>query len=179
MQNKNNNSPNGFPIIKEILLSVAKYAPNKGETTTQELPLLSVEKFIPRTDYYSYTPSTDEQCIVFSLENGIFVDEDCVEMLKKLIKANVPSSNKPDFPIYISKFEATYTRQATNNEIYIDCQPTGSSEEEVDVSNRKSTNSSTFSTKEYLTTLYMIAGFIAIIVILFGIHFAINQIAKS
>jgi hypothetical protein len=154
--------------LTNILTSVAR-----AGNAAIEIPDISLNDFVPQKEYYSFKRD-DIQWIVFSRENGIYLDDENAELLKSLLidtGGSLPSGPE----VFLS------TRKAingtgdipSNDEIYIDCQPTGSSEDEIDVTNTKK---STFDFTDMIinsqATIFILV-FIAVIIVIFIIHSAI------
>jgi len=124
----NGTSNNASNIIGKIVQAVSNGAPSQGGSVSQGIEDFTLNDFIPMKEFYNYsTPTTD--FIAFGSQNAIYISSSNLASLKKVIKpvdgVVVPSGPSlflnPDGP----------GNGATSDNIYIDCQPTNSSEEEI------------------------------------------------
>lgn len=128
-------------ILSDIIQGVSKKAPSKGESTNSGMKEFSLNEFIPKDKFYSFTDKkTNTDYISFGLSNAIYISDEDLEMLQSIISKTGPAtlSSKPD--MYINNDGPVFGTGVSSDEIYIDCQPTNSSEQEVAVSYNKSIN---------------------------------------
>jgi hypothetical protein len=158
--------------ITSLLTSIAKSGNEPVEVRD-----IVLNDFIPQKEYYVFT--NVEKNIVFSRENGIYMDDENLKLLEALIPnpLKLYSTNGPQ--VFLSTRIATRGSGSTSDEIYIDCQPTGSSEDEIEVANsKKSTFDLTDMVINSKASLFFII-FIAIISIVVAVRFAIVHIYGS
>ena len=124
----------------ELIKALIKAAPAINESTSISLQDFNVNFLIPKSRYYTYAgplpygpcePTKIFQYVVFHPRYGSIVLED--ETIKTLTKT-IRSSNiatKRGESVSVNVKGTTANGFAGEGQIYIDCQPTGQSEEEV------------------------------------------------
>lgn len=164
-------------VLTEIIQGVANNAPAINETTNLNLSNFNLDKIVPAKPFFSYTGTQGltGQVIVFSKINAIPLNEKLLTNLTKIIKP---------YPITINggnlffNSEGPNNVQLNNDGIYISCQPTGSSEEETDVtSNKNPTNYNLYSITKDPNIILIFQIFVAcilFIVLFFLLNFAYN-----
>jgi hypothetical protein len=128
-----------------ILGEVSQTAPAQGQRTIFNNATFSLNKFIPRTPYFSYTGSNilarmpgsqrgsaytaDIDYIVFHVDNAINMTTQALNILKRVAPlsntlniSSISESQNPGGVFYNPNGPISDTGP---NEIYIDCQPTG------------------------------------------------------
>jgi len=126
----NGTSGNASNKISEIIDAVAKGAPSQGNSTNQGITDFTLNEFIPLKEFYSYE-TQNAYFVVFGIQNAIYISQKSLASLQKIIKpfGGTPFPSGPK--LFINKkgpIKGNYS--VTSNDIYIDCQPTNSSEEE-------------------------------------------------
>ena len=118
-------------LLTQILMGVANNAPSKGESTNLNISEFTLNKIIPKKPFYSYTGLNDStEWIVFDILYAIPLNNKILTGLTQIIKP---------FPLPTPGKGLFYNSIGPNNislgdkGIYISCNPTGSSEEETDV----------------------------------------------
>lgn len=131
--------------LDKLITPVLKLAPTKGGNAGEiALPFFSFSEFVPIKPFYSYKgimPGTNmeqQDFIVFGKEETIPISKLGYRSLLKIIQKNNYNtlgsvegftSSKRDTKIYFNKEGAKKSIGNGNDEIYIDCQPTGQSGE--------------------------------------------------
>jgi hypothetical protein len=126
------NSSDASNILTEIIESVSNNAPNVNESTNLNISNFNLDIFVPTKPFFSYSGTTGliGQVIVFGINYAIPLNNGTLSTLSKIIKP---------YPITISggnlffNSKGPNSTQVSDNGIYISCQPTGSSEEETQV----------------------------------------------
>lgn len=121
-------------LITEVIQSVANNAPSRGETTNINIAGFTLQKIIPKKPFFSYSQGQNDW-IVYGLIDAIPLNNSTITSLQQIIQP---------FPIPIPGGDLFYNSKGPNTGsigegIYISCQPTDSSEEEMDVSYAKNT----------------------------------------
>ena len=128
----NGTSGNASNKISEIIDAVAKGAPSQGGSTNQGISDFTLNEFIPLKEFYSYE-TQNSYFVAFGIQNAIYISQKNLTSLQKVIKpfGGVPFPSGPK--LFINKKGPVKGNYSTNNnnDIYIDCQPTNSSEEET------------------------------------------------
>lgn len=101
----------------------------------------TLEFVIPRGPFFSYTDTTENvNYIVYGMTYAIFVEPNIIQQLQNVVVPfynnptyNTDGSNNP-FPLFLNQTGATNLLTTNlSDEIYIDCQPTGSSNEQTNI----------------------------------------------
>jgi hypothetical protein len=169
-------------LLTEIIQGVSNGAPAKGEKTNLNISGFTLNKIVPKKPFYSYTSSSKNnknEYIVFDILDAITLNNKTLSSLKKIIKP---------FPIPTPGYNLFYNQKGPNQTtaggdgIYISCQPTGSSEEEINVEYTKEQSSydlfsfNSDSTKIFLQVLF---SSIIFLIVFGGIGFAYSKITGN
>lgn len=128
--------------ITEIIKLVSINAPSNGESTNLNLNNFTLQNIIPKKPYFAYT-NENTDWIVFGSFDAIPLSSDTITTLQKIIQ-----------PYYLPTpgSELFYNQQGPNkglslgDGIYISCKPTGSSEENTEITyDKNSTTAINFS----------------------------------
>jgi len=166
-------------LLTQIINAVAANAPAQGESTNINISNFNLNSFIvPKTPFYSYTQDS-VSWIVFGKEKALTLSQSTLDTLGKIIKPTLPGQIPPGPEVFYNSSGAI---KGFNNsdQIYIDCQPVSSSEEEVDVVTSKPPIS--FDLLNNSTAVFIIQ-IIAIIILflglLFGIYYGLKYVTNS
>lgn len=118
-------------LLDNIVNLIGKNANSTGQSTNINITGFNLNKFIPNSPYIIYQGTQPDQCaivdyIVFRKQNAIKISSNTLKIINNIIKQH-DYTTKPD---PIGKF--FYNRNgpsrgtATNEDIYIECNPTGS-----------------------------------------------------
>jgi len=137
--NINSSYTNVTTITKDI--NDIYYQANNELYQAQPLPITdyTLEFIIPTSPFFSYTDiNENSNYIVYGMTNAIFVEQSIIQELSGIIMPIFKNSTYNDidniFPLFLNQTGAT--NLLTNNlsdEIYIDCQPTGSSNQQTNI----------------------------------------------
>jgi len=171
------NSSDASTILSNIIQNVSNNAPAENETTNLNLSDFNLNTFVPQKSFFSYTGTVGlvGQVIVFGNGNAIPLKSDTLTKLSKIINP---------YPITISGGDVFLNSKGPNNSqmkndgIYISCQPTGSSEEEIDVTTSKNSVkydlNSIVDDPTIFTILQILIFAILFIVLFFIVNYAYN-----
>lgn len=120
----------GTDIITELIEFSSRLVPNNGNTSELKLSNYSLNDIIPKKSYYYYKSADLGDWIVFGKENAIHVTNDTIDVLKRIIRNNRENVICPPNSVLFFNTRGTIISEG-EDEIYIDCQPTGESEEKV------------------------------------------------
>jgi carbonic anhydrase len=130
------NSSDASNVLTGIIESVATNAPRKNESTNINISNFNLNTIVPKKPFYAYngTQGLVGNVIVFGINYAIPLNSNILTKLSKIIKP---------FPITVTGGTLFLNNKGPNNTnvkegIYISCQPTGSSNEEVEVVSNKS-----------------------------------------
>ena len=121
--------------VNKIINEMSKKAPTKGMSTEISLSTFTLNHVVPKEPFYSYSGSHPDNCsskfeyIVFKKENGI----QCSSVFKNLSKMITKSAHKmytPKEGVFLNANGPSYANDL-GDDIYIDCQPTGSDGEVI------------------------------------------------
>jgi len=123
----------GSQIISDIINDVVAQPLKQGEPAMNiKLNDYTLNSIVPITPFFYYTGSNDYNIIVYGLNTGISVDQSVITGLQTIIS---PVSNViyPSVDYFYMNKTGPSNNRNVGDEIYIDCQPTGNSEETTDV----------------------------------------------
>jgi carbonic anhydrase len=121
--------------LSTIINTVASNAPTVDEQTTVTISKFNLNAFIPKKPFFSYTATEPykpcnkgkNEYIVYASEFSIGITNSTLTSLKKIITKNAYGIKPSNGLFYNEKGPGS---KFSSNEIYIDCQPVGQSEEE-------------------------------------------------
>jgi len=175
------NSSDASNVLTEIIKSVSNNAPNKNESTNLNISGFNLDTIVPKKPFFAYTGTQGltGQVIVFGNNYAIPLNQSVLTKLTNIIKP---------YPITISGGSLFFNRKGpndvqfnsanSNSGIYISCQPTGSSKEEIQVTNKK--NSINYNLESLLNDptvvliLQVIIGCIVFILVFLMLNYGYN-----
>jgi len=125
---------NGSSIIQDIVYAASNGAANQGESTQVKINNFTLNNIVPMKPFFSYSFNESNDVIVYGIENAISVNKQTTDNLSKIIVPSGPVSSGPH--LFINS-EGPNNNNVNDGQIYIDCQPTGNSEENIDVEHVK------------------------------------------
>ena len=132
----------GSVLIDSIIKGTATKALSNNETATLNLiKPFTLNDIVPRKTFYSYTgPDTFYNCaqtvdyIVFTpLVSNISLSKQSINILYKIISPSGISAKQPSQSVQLFINENGPSNSNTDDDIYIDCQPVGQSEDNKDI----------------------------------------------
>ena len=147
----NSYSTKATTILQTIISTVSNQAPSAGESTNLVLDDFTLNSIVPMQPFYSYSISNKAQFIVYGLQNSISINEPSMKSLQSMItstdQSTIPNEsiflettnqkNGNPLLLFINSTGPTNGNFTGDGEIYIDCRPTGNSEDTIDVTNVK------------------------------------------
>jgi carbonic anhydrase len=125
-------------LITQIIQDVATNAPSIRDSTKLNIDGFSLQKIVPNKPFYSYTDNGNDEWIVYGILYAIPLNNSTINTLSQIIKPfALPMQSRPLF--YNSS--GPNSGIAIGDGIYIKCNPTGSTSEEVAVEYSKNTPS--------------------------------------
>jgi carbonic anhydrase len=128
---QSNMSNDATSLLTQIISGVSTGAPTNGESTTLSLSNYSLENIVPKKPFYNFTDTANNiEYIAFDKENSIDLSQQTLTTLRSIIS---------NYNITAYGGNLFYNKKGPNSsfsgegDIYISCQPTGNSEENVDV----------------------------------------------
>jgi len=143
------NSSVASQYLSRVIWNVAKTAPDDGEST-RVAHAFGLNDFVPAAPFFSYTGTQPYQpChgenyyVVFEPSVSVLgISDKDLETLGSVIHENAYTVNDAT-PFFYNKAGATQGIGGSGDDIYIDCQPVGASEETTDVISSSSSDSET------------------------------------
>jgi carbonic anhydrase len=126
-------------LLTEIISACSTSVPTKGNSASLNIDGFSLDKIVPSKPFFSYNSSTDNmQWIVYGIVDAIPLNSSTLATLGQIITP---------FPLTMSGESLFYNSTGPNSVsigegIYIKCNPTGSSDEEVSIDYAKNPTSS-------------------------------------
>jgi carbonic anhydrase len=183
-----NSSSASAIFFTNVVSSMSTNAPSEGDSTTIKMNY-NLNLLVPKKPFYSYTGNEPYQpCsgkvnyIVYDGSDGyIDIQEKVYNNLIKIVKENYYTVKEGIKFFYNSKGPNT----ASSDDIYIDCQPVGQSEDTITISENSSNTYSNDYSFESLKNNDIFKFFIAIIIFfiiiyfVYGIASLLKKISKS
>ena len=171
----NMNVSSGF--LTEIIRNVANSAPSEGQEVTINLPNFTLQPFIPVSKpFFSYVNTTkgafSGNYIVFGLVSAISLTQNTLNRLSRIIRPFSIVMTGNDLFVNIKGARSG----EFGDGIYISCQPTGNSQEKINIFNEKSEITAISLDNPIFTYLFQILVSCIIFIILFAV---INLIYKN
>jgi len=119
-------------LIANIVNGSMQLKPNSGDATNIKLNDYNLNNVVPQTPFYYYEDKKGN-IIVYGLENAIYIDSATKDSLKSII---IPATDLeyPSVEYYsLNKHGPMVGGGTGDGQIYIDCQPTGNTEETMEV----------------------------------------------
>ena len=167
---------NATNILSNIVNIVSTTAPTQGESATQGINEFTPNDLIPKFNFYSYT-SSSYSCICFGLQQAIYISSANLQLLQQVIQQDT-STQFPSGPaLYSSLNIPKILGGPSGSDIYIDCQPTNSSDEDTNevVAQKSSSNSDIGLSLSSITSNPIFLLFVSSIIFII-IIFALNKI---
>jgi carbonic anhydrase len=180
----NNSSSESALFFKTVIDTISNSAPSDGESTTVNATY-NLSSFVPKKPFYSYSatepyqPCSDNvDYIVFGpLMSSVDISPDTLTKLQTIISLN-PYDIKSGPKLFYNE-KGPGSGGSGGNDIYIDCQPVGSSEESTEIITDMGGGSVDF--KDWLNSplIKLILGALVFILILYGTKLLLNMIKPS
>ena len=180
---KSSDSTTASTLLSQVIAGVAANAPAANETTTINLSDFTLNKIIPKSPFFSYSgtySNSTADFIVFGKNYAIPLSEKILNVLGSIIKPfNLPMIGDNLF----FNAKGPNSSGSIGDGIYISCQPTGSSEEEIDITNTKSSSSydmeNLMDNSTFKIIIKILVGCILFIVIFGGLAFAYGKLTDT
>jgi hypothetical protein len=125
-------------LITQVIQSVSTNAPSQGDTTNLNIDGFSLQKIVPNKPFYSYTDNANNEWIVYGMLYAIPLNSSIISTLSQIIK---PFALPMQGGSLFLNSSGPNSGIAMGDGIYIKCNPTGSTSEEVPVEYPKNTPS--------------------------------------
>jgi len=179
------NSSEASNILTEIIKSVSNNAPAANESTNLNISNFNLNTIVPKKPFFAYTGTQGltGQVIAFGNNYAIPLNQQTLTILSKVIKP---------YPITVSGGNLFFNSKGPNNVqfnrtgnngIYISCQPTGSSKEEIQVTNNKNpinyNMESLFNDPTVILIFQIIVGCILFVLVFLMLNYGYNYISGT
>ena len=171
-------------FFRNVVSTMSNNAPSEGDSTTIKMNNYNLNFFVPKKPFYSYTatepyqPCSEKVNYVVYDASEIYLDipQDVYDKFKKIISENYYTIKSGVSFFYNSKGANT----SMSDDIYIDCQPVGKSEETIDVVNNSSSSTYDGFSIEDLKNNDVFKFIIGVIIFLIIIYFfySLTSISK-
>jgi hypothetical protein len=161
--------------MSDVLAGIISGAPTTGNKTVITISNFTLQDIVPRKPFYNYTLlESIIDVIAFDTLYAIPIDSSTLAKLKKIIKPD--ASTIPKANIFYN--EKGPNSSLANEGIYISCNPTGSSDETVEVAKNPMVNdlSSAFNDSTVTMIIQLAIMLFVFIVIYFGFNFLYNNL---
>jgi hypothetical protein len=170
------NTSDATLILSDIIQTVSTNAPNEGETCNLNISNLNLNNIVPKQPFFAYTGTSGlkGQIIVYGINYAIPLNESTLSILQKIIQI---------YPLALTGGQLFFNKVGPNNiqlndGIYISCQPTGSSEEETQVSYNNSSKINNDFAPIFNKTMKIIVICILCVIIFTLLSFGYNYFTK-
>ena len=180
---KSSDSTNASSLLTQVIAGVAANAPAANETTTLNISGFTLSSIIPKRPFFSYSgtySNSTADFIVFGKNFAIPLKDKVVDTLGSIIKPfNLPMIGDNLF------FNSKGPNSSGNigDGIYISCQPTGSSEEQIEITNTKNTSESDMGNlidkSTFKLIIKIVVVFILFIVIFLSLGFVFSKLTDT
>lgn len=164
-------------LLTQIITAVSTNAPVQGESTSLNISNFNLNNFIPENKpLYAYSQGTINW-IVFGRENAISLNEATLNTLAKVVKP-MQGVQAPSGPLVFYNKSGATKGLTGGDQIYIDCQPVTTSDEEIDVTTSITPTSFDLNNPTTILILQILISCILFFILLFGIHYALKYISN-
>jgi carbonic anhydrase len=180
----NNSNDVSSILFTTVVDAMTRNSPTDGETTNVNIPRYNLDFIVPKHPYFSYSGtepfqpcSTSVDLIVFEpLNSALHITQDTLNNLKKIISTNSYDVKTGNSLFYNEKGPG---KSGANDEIYIDCQPVGQSDETTQIVT--DTSYSTMSYNDILNNplFKIIMGSLIFIVLLYIVSSLLGTLSPS
>jgi hypothetical protein len=184
---KSGDNTSASTLLTQVISGTATNAPAANETTNLNLSGFTLDKIIPKKPFFSYSgtySNSTADFIVFGKNYAIPLNDKVLSGLSSIIKP---------FPLPMLGDNLFLNAKGPNSGgpagggIYISCQPTGSSEEETDITNTKNSTDSDVSVSieniinspTFKLIVEIIVGIILFMAIFAGLAFVYSKLTDT
>lgn len=147
---KDNSETKSSSIISNIVNTMTNSAPSDGESTTVYMDDFTLDAFVPKKPYFSYTAIQPYQPCVGDVDLIVFgiqvanscISEDTLSKLNTIISANSYTIKSGPLLFFNAKGPGS---SGLTDEIFIDCKPIDRDSEQVKITTNISSSSSSSS----------------------------------
>jgi len=167
---KSSETSSATELITSLIEKCATSAPSEGDSTTANIPGFSLQQIIPKSAFFTYTNETTDW-IVYGVRDAIPLSETTLTTLSQIIQPF--SLDTPGEKLFYNP-KGPSTGIPIGDGLYISCQPTGSSTEEIAVTYDKPSTSYDFAGMFKGDTSQSVIGAIVIIVLFLALFYGLS-----
>lgn len=152
-------------IITDIINGSTQLKPNSGEAVSVKLNDYNLNSIVPQSPFYYYEDNNGNNIVVYGLQDAISINSSTISTLKTMITATT-DIKYPSVDYYYLNKNGPTIGSSGDGQIYIDCQPTGNSEDTTAVEYSKPAivnNLGTFLNSQII--VFLVAAFIFVFLI--------------
>ena len=180
---KSSNSTTATSLLSQVIVGTAAKAPSANETTNLNISEFTLNQIVPKSPFFSYSGTynnTMTDFIVFGQNYAIPLNEKIFNSLSSIIKPfQLPMLGDNLF----FNAKGPNSSGSVGDGIYISCQPTGSSEEQIDITNTKNSTESDMGNlidnSTFKLIVKILVGCILFIIIFAGLAFAFGKLTDT
>lgn len=164
---KTDNTSDTSNLINDIIFKIGNNIPSENETINLNISDFTLDNIIPKKPYYSYSANENTDWIVFQQLDAIPLSTSNYDILTNIIKP-FPLPTPGTILFYNSNGPNTLGTSDSDG-IYISCQPTGSSEDEIPVEYDKPSvtfNVNSMLNNPIIISMLVFIGFIILFIII-------------
>lgn len=181
----NNTSSVSALLFKTIIDTMSSSAPADGESTTVSLNRFNLSNVVPKKPFFSYSATEPYQpCyenvdyIVFDpLSASLDMMPETLTILQSIITSN-PYDVKTGPELFYNE-KGPSQGGDYGDDIYIDCQPVGESDDMVDIISTTGSGSGSYSDWLNNPIVKILLGSLLFIIILYGIKIGLNMLKPA
>lgn len=168
---QSNDSNSASLLMKNVTDGITSGAPTNGNKTSITISEFTLQDIVPRKPFYSYSTSSNNEYIAFDTLHAVPINSTTLTNLKKIIVAN--STIVPTASLFYN--EKGPNSSLASEGIYISCNPTGSSDETVEVT--KANNpvindlATTFNDPIFMNILQLFIALLVFMALYYGFNF--------
>lgn len=147
-------STEGSQILEDMITQTTSYPLKSGDNPIAlHLDKFNLKSLVPYQPFYYYTSSSNYDVIVFSITSALFISQNSLTKLQTIISASTDIVAGGINNALFYNVTGPAASSLTDDGIYIDCQPTGNSEETADV---VFTKNSVYDLGKYVNSEYLL-----------------------
>lgn len=166
-------------IMESIISTISTQAPASGDSTNIVLNDFTLNSIVPDTAFYSYVDSKKDNFIVYGINDAINISASSFKTLQSIVNISKDIVFQSGSALFINS--AGPSQQTGDGQIYIDCQPTGNSEEITEITNVKPGVNMDFTFESIMKNpiVVFIISSILTIIIIYALYYLITYLSTG
>lgn len=166
-------------IVESIISTISTQAPASGDSTNIVLNDFTLNSIVPDTAFYSYIDSKKDNFIVYGINDAINISASSLKTLQSIVNISKDIVFQSGPALFINS--AGPSQQTGDGQIYIDCQPTGNSEEITEITNVKPGVNMDFTFESIMKNpiVVFIISSILTIIIIYALYYLITYLSTG